>query len=120
MSLLRIELKRGAYGYFNITFDTRSMPPSSSLADYNFQWTAKRTLTQPSPDIFLDSRIVPGQFLIQSSQSVLLVTTPQNTINLSSGAYYWEFHLFKDSNVVADLLSPATKYGDMILLERIS
>ena len=118
--MLRLTLKRGAYGYFLVTFDTSSIPASSSLSDYNFLWSAKRTLSQPTKDIFLDSTVVPNQFVIQSSSSVLLVTIPGDTINLLPGSYFWEFQLQLASGAVTSILSPPTEYGDIILLERIT
>ena len=119
MSLLRLAVKKGAYGYFNITFDTYSIPTSKKLSDYSFRWGLQRTLTQSEPNLILDSDVVPDQFAIQSSQSVLLTTIPDNTVNLIPGAYYWEFLLYESNNPSADLLSPPVSYGDLILLESI-
>ncbi len=118
--MLRLTLKRGAFGYFLITFDTSTIPFPDLLSNYNFQWSARRTLSQPTKDIFLDSTVVPNQFVIQSSSSVLLITQPSDTLNLMPGAYFWEFQLQLATGAVTSFLSPPTEYGDLILLERVT
>jgi hypothetical protein len=114
----RLTLKKDTYGSLPVTFDTTTLPSGSSIYNYGFQLTVRRTLSTPTPDLFLDSNTVPSQFSIQSSTSILVTTLPTDTSLLQSGTYYWECQL--SSGSAPFIIFPATSYGDLIILDKIT
>jgi hypothetical protein len=117
--MYRITTKRGNYEYALIDFNLSGMSGSGSVANFNYQFCAKRTLSQPNNDIFLDSIIQPDQFVIQSISSVLLILKPTDTYDLLPGSYFWEFNLQLKTGSVLEYTSPPTSYGDLIILEKL-
>ena len=116
--MYRITTKRGSYEYAIITFDLSGMGGSGSIADFNYQFAAKRTLSQPTNDIFLDSIFKPSQFVVQTANSVELILQPTDTYNLLPGTYFWEMNLQLKSGSILQYVSPPTSYGDLIILEK--
>ena len=118
----RLTVKKGAYGYFLMTLNMSGMPNVNTVAgDYLYTFTAKRTLTQPSPDISLDSTIVPEQFSIKDDNNVLVTLLPANTLNILAGAYSWELKLTaKNIDPATIYITPGTKYGDLLILEKLT
>ena len=117
--MYRITVKQGNFEYALINFNLSGMAGNGNIGDFSYKFAAKRTLSQPGYDISLDSVNNPTQFITQSVSSLMVVLTPDNTVNLLPGAYFWEMQLQYLSGSMPIYISPPTQYGDLIVLEAI-
>ena len=111
----RFKLKKGAQEDLTVTFDTTNLP-SGSLTNLTILWYVKRTLSQPSIDIFKTSTSGSISVIDPIIGTTLIHMVQNDTLGLVPGDYIWGFKLYDaGKNVVA--LSPDQSNGDLILLD---
>jgi hypothetical protein len=112
---VRYKVKRGAQENLAFTFDVTNLP-SGSLANLTIEWYVKRTLSQPTIDLFKTS--VSGSIVVTNSSlgTGYIALVQNDTINKVPGDYLWGFKLYDSSKTVV-ALSPDQSNGDLVLLD---
>ena len=111
----RFKIKRGAQENLSVTFDTTNLP-SGSLSNLTIEWYVKRTLSQPTVNIFKTS--ASGSIVVVDplTGTSYISMVQSDTIGLLPGDYIWGFKLYDASKTVV-ALSPDQSNGDLIILD---